>query len=199
MSSLYFCGLNDQSRKENTKRNPWTYKRGLSLGSNNQANGVWKSNNNRTFRAQVRTKLKQSDFDYISTQKQKSILDAWSSPHDNDVTERYHPISKLDITYTPASWQMNVVQRNSIRSFRHKIQKMPLKDYENNNTNHLLHCLCPSCHKSRWNRSFEMENNEDVYARNLSEDTLPFISRLFEINEYFDTEDKYCLLKLLDL
>ena len=203
MSSLYFCGLNDQSRKENTKRNPWTYKRGIMLGGNNQANGIWKNNNNRTFRAQIRTKLTHSEFDYISTQKQKSTLNAWSSPHDNNVTERYRPISKLDITYTPHKWQMSVVQRNSIRSFRHKIEKMPLREYEtNNNDDNLLNLHCPPWHRPRWNKpclNNSYENNEIVYTRNLQEDTLPFISILFETTEDFDTENKYSLLKLLDL
>jgi hypothetical protein len=118
------------SEKENTQRNRWTYRRGTVLGPNNQANGKFKKANNRAHRSQVRTKLQKGEFDFISTQRHHSMYDAWSSPKDMDITERYRPKHKLNIRWVPWNYQSGICERGVIQAYKHKQRKFPVREIE---------------------------------------------------------------------
>lgn len=178
-----FCGLNDRVEKENTRRNPWTYKRGP-LGANNQGNGRFKRQNNRTFRTQIRNALAHQDFDYVATRRQKFVLDAWSSPHDSDVTERYRPKRKSEMNFLLPKYQMTIIERCVIESYKHGHLRLPIKEMDRRaEMEEYLPCIHAPWKTGKWQkpRVSRVLSSDSVHQRDIILETLPFIRNLFDI------------------
>lgn len=186
-----FCGMHDHvNDKPNHKRNPWTYKIGLTTKAPRNGNTLWKQRNVRNFRTSVRKALVHGDYDYVALHRHRHHWDSWTSPHDSDRTSRRFVIHPLDLNFFGR--QTDVLERNAIHSFKHGLRKMR-SDFPDDDE--------PS-DQERFKTKQKQEQSERINHRQLKraelqeciwsvDDMYPFIDRLFEQETQYDNQNEH--------
>lgn len=174
---IYFCGKNETTElaieKENTKRNKWTYKRGPIQGSGNKRNKKMKQSTNRSYRAQMRTYLTHYNYDHCPFRDNKDITGFYKSP--------YQPSHKLDVIWVPNKYQLYIAERGVINSYKHKMARFPIDE--------ILQRGEQSSSRHYWkNPDLQSTIKKKEYQRNIQEETLPFISIIFESSPFYREE-----------
>jgi hypothetical protein len=123
-----------QSVKENTRRNPWSYKREIFACCKTRGMKRWKSYCHRSYRAHqnnefARFKSNKDKDDCHLYSQHKEWVDAWNSPRDCDPSEKRYICTKPKIfRWGYLQRQYSITEPRVIASYKHKTRKMDLND-----------------------------------------------------------------------